>query len=137
MKMKNQDLLIREAVLAKVNSYSPYSNFRVGAAALLKNGTVIKGTNIENASYGLSNCAERSCLFTVYSQGYTKKDIVGFAISSDTVDFIYPCGACRQVMAELLNETVSVFLINKKEEIREVKVKKLLPYAFKGDDLNG
>ena len=69
--MKNQDLLIREAVLAKVNSYSPYSNFRVGAAALLKNGTVIKGTNIENASYGLSNCAERSCLFSVYSQGYT------------------------------------------------------------------
>ena len=93
--MKNQDLLIREAVLAKVNSYSPYSNFRVGAAALLKNGTVIKGTNIENASYGLSNCAERSCLFSVYSQGYNKNDIVGFAISSDTVDFIYPCGACR------------------------------------------
>lgn len=137
MKMKNQNILIREAVLAKVNSYSPYSNFRVGAAALLKDGTVIKGTNIENASYGLSNCAERSCLFSVYSQGYNKNDIVGFAISSDTDDFIYPCGACRQVMIELLNETVSVFLINKKEEIKEVKVKRLMPYAFVGDDLNG
>ena len=135
--MKNQNILIREAVLAKVNSYSPYSNFRVGAAALLKDGTVIKGTNIENASYGLSNCAERSCLFSVYSQGYNKNDIVGFAISSDTDDFIYPCGACRQVMIELLNETVSVFLINKKEEIKEVKVKRLMPYAFVGDDLNG
>ena len=135
--MKNQDLLIREAVLAKVNSYSPYSKFRVGAAALLKDGTVIKGTNVENASYGLSNCAERSCLFNVYSQGYTKKDIVGFAICGDTNDFITPCGACRQVMVELLNENVSVFLINKKEEFKEVKVKKLLPYAFKGDDLNG
>lgn len=137
MKMKNQNILIREAVLAKVNSYSPYSNFRVGAAALLKDGTVIKGTNIENASYGLSNCAERSCLFSVYSQGYNKNDIVGFAISSDTDDFIYPCGACRQVMIELLNETVSVFLINKKEEVKEVKVKRLMPFAFVGDDLNG
>lgn len=135
--MKNQDLLIREAVLAKVNSYSPYSKFRVGAAALLKDGTIIKGTNIENASYGLSNCAERSCLFSVYSQGYTKNDIVGFAVCGDTKDFITPCGACRQVMVELLDENVSVFLINKKEEFKEIKVKKLLPYAFKGDDLNG
>ena len=81
------------------------------------------------------------CLVTFFKKDITKTskiiNIVGFAISSDTVDFIYPCGACRQVMAELLNETVSVFLINKKEEIHEVKVKKLLPYAFKGDDLNG
>ena len=135
--MKNQNLLIREAILAKVNSYSPYSKFRVGAAALLKDGTLIKGTNVENASYGLSNCAERSCLFSAYSQGYTKEDIVGFAISSDTNEFTYPCGACRQVMIELLNETVSVFLINNKEEIKEVKVKKLRPFAFSGDDLNG
>lgn len=135
--MKNQKLLIREAILAKVNSYSPYSNFRVGAAALLKDGTVIKGANIENASYGLSNCAERSCLFSVYSQGFTKDDIVGFAISSDASEFTYPCGACRQVMIELLNETVSVFLINGKEEVKEVKVKRLMPFAFSGDDLNG
>ena len=135
--MKNQDKLIREAVLAKVNSYSPYSNFRVGAAALLKDGTIIVGANIENASYGLSNCAERSCLFNVYSQGYHKADIVGFAISADTDDFISPCGACRQVMVELLDENVSIFLINKKEEFKEIKVKKLLPFAFKGDDLNG
>ena len=135
--MKNQKNLIREAILAKVNSYSPYSKFRVGAAALLKDGTVIKGTNIENASYGLSNCAERSCLFSVYSQGYTKDDIVGFAISSDTNEFVYPCGACRQVMIELLNETVSVFLINNKEEVKEIKVKRLMPFAFSGDDLNG
>jgi len=109
--MKNQDKLIREAVLAKVNSYSPYSNFRVGAAVLLKNGEIIKGTNIENASYGLSNCAERSCLFNLYSQGYHKDDVGGFAISSDTDDFVYPCGACRQVMIELLDENCSVFLI--------------------------
>ena len=135
--MKNQDKLIREAVLAKVNSYSPYSKFRVGAAALMKDGTLIKGTNIENASYGLSNCAERTCLFATYAQGYRKEDIVALAISSDTNAFISPCGACRQVIVELMDENCSVFLINKNEEIKEVKVKRLLPFSFKGEDLNG
>ncbi len=133
--MKHQDELLREAILAKVNSYSPYSSFRVGAAALLKDGTIIKGCNVENASFGLSMCAERVCLFNVYSSGYHKEDIVGFAISGDTDDVIYPCGACRQVMCELLNETCSVFLINKKDEYKEVKVKRLLPFYFKGDVL--
>ena len=123
--------------LLEVNSYSPYSHFRVGAAALLSDGSVITGCNIENASYGLSNCAERTCLFNVYSQGYHKGDIVGIAISADTDEFISPCGACRQVMVELLDENTSIFLINKKEEFKEIKVKRLLPFAFKGDDLNG
>lgn len=135
--MRHQSELLREAVLAKVNSYAPYSNFRVGAAALLKDGTIIKGCNIENASYGLSMCAERVCLYNVYSQGFGKEDIVGFAISGDTNDFISPCGACRQVMCELLNETCSVFLMNVKDEFKEVKVRKLLPFYFKGDDING
>ena len=133
--MRYQAELLREASLAKVNSYSPYSNFRVGAAILLKDGTIIRGTNIENASYGLSMCAERVCVYNVYSQGYLKEDIVAMAISGDTNDFIAPCGACRQVMAELLNENCSVFLLNKKDEFKEIKVKKLLPYVFKGDVL--
>jgi len=135
--MRHQKELLREAVLAKVNSYAPYSNFRVGAAALLKDGTIIKGCNIENASYGLSMCAERVCLYNVYSQGFGKDDIVGFAISGDTTEFISPCGACRQVMCELLNETCSIFLMNVKDEFKEIKVRKLLPFYFKGDDLNG
>ena len=134
--MRHQKELLREATLAKVNSYSPYSNFRVGAAALLKDGTIIKGTNVENASYGLTMCAERACLFNVYSQGYHKDDVVGFAVCGDCEDFIYPCGACRQVMCELLNETCSVFLMNANGEFKEVKVKKLLPFAFKGDAVN-
>ena len=133
--MKYQKELLREASLAKVNSYSPYSNFRVGAAALLKDGKIISGTNIENSSYGLSMCAERVCMFNVYSAGYHKDDIVGFAISGDTEDFTAPCGACRQVMSELLNETCSVFLMNAKDEFKEIKVKRLLPFAFKGDVL--
>ena len=76
--MRHQAELLREASLAKVNSYSPYSNFRVGAAALLKDGSIIKGCNIENASYGLSMCAERVCLYNVYSQGYVKDDKGGW-----------------------------------------------------------
>ena len=135
--MRHQTELLREASLAKVNSYSPYSNFRVGAAILLKNGTIVRGSNIENASYGLSMCAERVCIYNVYAQGYLKEDIVAMAISGDTNDYIVPCGACRQVMCELMNETCSIFLMNKKDEFKEVKLKKLLPYAFKGDDLNG
>lgn len=133
--MKHQGELLREASLAKVNSYSPYSNFRVGAAILLKDGTIIRGANIENASYGLSMCAERVCMFNVYAQGYLKEDIVAMAVSGDTNDFIAPCGACRQVMVELLNENCSVFLLNKKDEFKEIKVKKLMPYVFKGDVL--
>ena len=133
--MRHQKELLREAVLAKVNSYSPYSNFRVGAAILLKDGTIIKGTNIENSSYGMSMCAERVCMFNAYAQGFNKDDIVAIAISGDTEDYIYPCGACRQVMVELLSENCSVFLMNKNEEFKEVKVKKLMPYAFKGDVL--
>ena len=133
--MKHQEELLREATLAKVNSYSPYSNFRVGAAALLKDGTIIRGCNVENASYGMSMCAERVCIFNVCAQGFNTVDIVALAISGDTKDFIYPCGACRQVMCELLNENCSIFLMNKKDEFKEVKVKRLLPYAFKGDVL--
>ena len=135
--MRKQSELLREAVLAKVNSYSPYSNFRVGAACLLKDGTIISGCNVENSSYGLSMCAERVCLYNVYSKGYHKDDIVGFAVSGDTEDFISPCGACRQVMCELLNETCSVFLMNVKDEFKEIKVRKLLPYYFKGDVIGG
>lgn len=134
--MKHQAELLREATLAKVNSYSPYSSFRVGASALMKDGVIISGTNIENASFGLSMCAERVCLFNVYSKGYHKGDIVGFAISADTNDFISPCGACRQVMCELLDENCSVFLMNKNDEFKEIKVKKLLPFVFKGDVVN-
>ena len=108
----------------------------VGAACLLKDGAIIRGCNVENASYGLTMCAERVCLYNVYSQGYHKEDIVGFAISGDSEDFISPCGACRQVMCELLNENCSVFMMNANGEFKEVKVKKLLPFYFKGDAVN-
>lgn len=126
--MSNRELL-NEALEALKNSYSPYSNYKVGAAILLKNGEIIKGTNIENASYGLTNCAERSALFTAYSLGYRKEDILGIAIASLSNPPASPCGACRQVICELMNPDAFVVYGNK-DDMYEVGVKDLLPLAF-------
>lgn len=106
--------LIKEAIKAREKAYVPYSNFKVGAAILLKDGQVIHGANIENASYGLSNCAERSALFSFYSQGYQKEDIKAMAVVGDTEEPISPCGACRQVMNELLPKETPIYLANLK-----------------------
>jgi len=121
--------MIRSAIEVMHNSYSPYSKFKVGAAALLKDGTIITGTNVENASYGLSMCAERACLFTIYSKGYRKNDIIGFCIAGKEIT--YPCGACRQVMVELLNPETVVVLTDEKLNTKEMLVKDLLPNEFK------
>ena len=130
MKSKDKERLIREAGLVKVNSYSPYSKFRVGAALLLTNGEVISGTNVESCSYPCGICAERNVLSTAYGKGFRKADIVALAISADTKDFITPCGMCAQVISELMDAECPIFLLNSKNEIKEIKVRKLLPYYF-------
>lgn len=117
------------------NSYSPYSNFRVSAVLRLKNGEIIKGVNIENASIGLSNCAERSALFTAYSRGVKKEDIESLLVYTDKEYFVSPCGACRQVMNELMEPEANVYFSNSKGEIKELKNKDLLPYGFSKEDL--
>lgn len=122
--------LVKEAILARNKAYTPYSKFNVGAALLLKDGTVIHGANIENASYGLSNCAERSALFSAYSQGFKKEDIVGLAVVADTEKPVSPCGACRQVINELIEKDTPVYLANLKGDIKEVTIEELLPYSF-------
>ena len=127
--MKNKDLL-SYALDALKNSYSPYSNYKVGAAILLNNGKIIKGVNIENASYGLTNCAERSALFTAYSLGYRKEDIKGIAIASLSTPPASPCGACRQVINELMNNNAFVIYGNNQDEIYETTVGELLQSAF-------
>lgn len=132
--MKNKDLL-KYALEALKNSYSPYSNYKVGAAILLKNGKIVKGTNIENASYGLTNCAERSALFTCYSLGYRKEDILGIAIASLSNEPASPCGACRQVINELMDQDAFVVYGNDLDIVYEMKVKDLLPGAFSKENL--
>ena len=91
--------LLEAAVKAMENAYTPYSHFNVGAALLLKNGEIITGCNVENASYGLCNCGERTALFKTYSLGYRKEDIVALSVAGATDGPISPCGACRQFMA--------------------------------------
>ncbi len=115
---------------AMKNSYSPYSNFKVGAAALLKNGEIISGCNVENASYGLSNCAERTTIFMVYALGYTKEDIKAFAVSGATREPIAPCGACRQVLSELLLPNTPIYLTNLNNDVTMTSIEELLPYCF-------
>ena len=122
--------LIQEAKKAMSNAYAPYSKFKVGAAILLKNGQVIHGANIENSSFGLTNCAERSALFAVYSNGYKKEDIKEIFIIADSKKAVSPCGACRQVISELAPKEVKITLANIDGDIKEISINELLPYSF-------
>lgn len=130
MKSSDKQRLIREATLAKVHSYSPYSKFRVGASILLKNGEIVSGANVENSSYPCGICAERNVISTVYGRGFRKEDVVAMALAAESKQHVYPCGMCAQVMSELLDLDCPLFLINGKNEVKETKIRKLLPYAF-------
>ncbi len=127
--------LLKQAKEVINNAYVPYSKFRVAAVLELKNGKTITGINVENASYGLSNCAERSALYSAYSQGVRKADIKGILILTDKNDFISPCGACRQVMNELMEPEADVVLANAQGELKKYKNKDLLPFGFSKEDL--
>ena len=132
----NKEALIQEAIEARTKAYTPYSKFNVGCAILLKDGTVIKGANIENASYGLTNCAERSALFTAFSQGYRQEDVIMLAVVGDTESFISPCGACRQVIVELVNDDTMIILANLNNNTKELTKAELLPFSFSQKDLS-
>jgi len=127
--------LFELAFAALENAYAPYSKYRVGACVLCKDGTYICGANIENASYGLTNCAERSALFATYSRGYRKDDISAIAIVCEGPSVASPCGACRQVLFELLAKDTPIYLANRQTE-RTTNIVELLPYAFSGDELD-
>lgn len=119
--------LLQQAHKAKEQAYAPYSNFQVGAALLLKDGRVILGCNVENASYGLTNCAERTAIFKAASEGVRPGDIEAIAIASSGDDFS-PCGACRQVINEFGEDITLVFEFG--GEMVVGTVKNLLPYNF-------
>ncbi len=123
--------LIDEAIIARTMAYAPYSKFKVGCAILLKNGKVIKGCNVENKSYGLTNCAERTAIFKMVSEGITKYDVEAICIIGDTLDPITPCGACREVMNEQLLPETKVILANMERNTYETTVSELLPLSFK------
>ena len=129
--------LIQMAKKAQKLSYSPYSKFKVGAAVLTKDGKIFLGANIENSSYGLCMCAERNALYAAYLAGYMKSDIIAMALIGNTTSAITPCGACRQVMGELMSPNAKIIMASSKKDvpILEKSVAELLPYAFDGSDL--
>jgi cytidine deaminase len=131
----NNDTLIEEAKAARLKAYTPYSNFKVGAALLTKDGKIFHGCNVENASYGLCNCAERTAFFSAVAQGYRPGDFDKLAVVGETDHPIAPCGACRQVTLELGGNQLPVVLANLKGDVRETTAAELLPEAFGGWDL--
>ncbi|MFP4975840.1 cytidine deaminase [Paenibacillus sp. CN-4] len=126
----NKEQLMEHARKVKQNAYIPYSKFPVGAAFLLKDGSVVTGVNVENVSLGATNCAERTAVFTAVTNGYKKGDFQALAVAGDTADFLPPCSICRQVLAEFCSSDMPVYLTNEKKEIMELTLKDLLPYAF-------
>lgn len=129
--------LIKQALIAREKAYAPYSCFPVGAALLTKSGKIILGCNIENASYGLTNCAERTALFSALAQAECEEDkqFQAMAVVAETKRPIPPCGACRQVLVELCPPTMPVYLSNLQGKVLRTNVGELLPGAFKRTDL--
>lgn len=119
--------LLAEAEKAKVHAYAPYSKFRVGAALLTKEGRIFTGCNVENASYGLTNCAERTAVFSAVAAGY--RNFSALAVTSDSHDFTYPCGSCRQVLAEF-SPKMKVIMGNAKGSYIARDAEELLPLGF-------
>ncbi|PWU69041.1 cytidine deaminase [Gracilibacillus dipsosauri] len=129
-----EEKLIEEAKKAREKAYVPYSKFSVGAALLDAQGNIYHGCNIENAAYSMCNCGERTALFHAYATGSTEYKMM--AVVADTDRPVSPCGACRQVMAELCHPEMKVILTNLDGDILETTVRDLLPGAFIADDMS-
>lgn len=125
------DPLLDLARQAREKAYAPYSRFLVGAALQTHDGRHFLGCNVENASYGLCNCAERTALFCAIAAGYKPGEFVRMAVIGDTETPISPCGACRQVMAELCDPEMPVLLTNLHGDVQETTVNDLLPGSFR------
>lgn len=127
--------LIELAKEVMKNAYAPYSNFKVGAALLTSDGCVFTGCNVENSSYGATNCAERTAIFKAVSEGCTSFKKI--AIVSCKGDYTYPCGVCLQVMGEFADpKTFKIILSNNDKDIKEILLQDMLPFAFTKENLN-
>ena len=131
----NFTTLIDEARAARELAYTPYSHFKVGAALACSDGRIFRGCNVENASYGLCNCAERTAFFSAIAHGYKPGDFTALAVIGDTDGPIAPCGACRQVILDLGGGALPVMLTNLAGDLFETTASQQLPNAFVGGDL--
>ena len=117
------------------NSYSPYSSFRVASIVVMKDGTEIYGTNVENASYGATICAERVAITSAIARGYKKGDFDKLYVMCDSEKISSCCFMCRQVITEFFDKNASIILMNNKGEEKIMTVEDLCPYPFDEDDL--
>ena len=129
--MTQKDLLIEAAKQARENAHAPYSNFRVGAALRSTSGRIFGGCNVENATYGLTMCAERVAIFKAVSEG--ERGFSAIAVVTDTDVLTPPCGACRQLIWEFCGD-IPVSMANLKGKIELIQMKELFPKPF--DDSN-
>ncbi len=129
--MDKKDLFIL-ANDAMKNSYAPYSNYNVGAVLLTKNGNIYKGSNVENASYSLTNCAERTAIFSAVASGEKEFEAICIVGGKNGViiDYAMPCGACRQVLSEFCDAEFKVYVGTDENNIKEFKLGELLPFSF-------
>ena len=135
----SSEFLISEAKKAREQAYTPYSNFKVGAALVTKDGKIYHGCNIENAGYSATNCAERTAFFRAVYEGereFSKIAVVGAPAGMEADLFTAPCGVCRQVMMEFCDpETFTIIMPDGKGGYMELLLKELLPYGFGPDNL--
>ena len=125
--------LVKIAIDARENAYVPYSKFKVGAAVLTEDDTIYTGCNIENASYGATNCAERTAIFKAVSEGH--KEIKAIAIVGDMSTNTYACGICRQVIVEFATKDIQIILVKNENDYMIKTMEEILPGAFTKEDL--
>ena len=143
MKQEIIKLLIEEAAKARNMAYAPYSKYLVGAALVVPSGRIYTGCNVENASYGLTNCAERTAIFKAVSEGQRHIDAIaivgGPLIPEETEgafkpsgEYAFPCGACRQVLSEFLPESgdIDIIVANGVDDYKVFTLSELIPYTF-------
>ena len=125
--------LLQAAKDAMQNAYAPYSDYRVGAALLCEDGTIYTGCNIENASFGVTNCAERTALFKAVSEGRRTFTAIAVVGGKDGIctDFAMPCGACRQALSEFCDGTFRIVLGTDDGQVQVYTLAELLPGAFR------
>ena len=135
--MDNKEL-VRAAFEAMKNAYAPYSGYKVGAALLTQSGRVFTGCNIENVAYSPSVCAERTAIFKAVSEGETQFEKIAVCGGKDGEpdDYFYPCGTCRQVMAEFCNGDFAVVTAKAPDDFKESTLGEMLPFAFTKDKID-
>ena len=133
--MKDFEKMYAVALANFNNAYAPYSHFKVGACVLLKNGEMIGGCNVENASYGATVCAERSAILSAISAGYKKGDFKELYVMVDSDKISSCCFLCRQVISELFDKDADIILMNRLGDVETYKVEDLCPKPFDEGDL--